>query len=293
MGRQADETPPTAAVTVHWLGVAGVAIAAGERCVLIDPYFSRLPLRRLALGRPLPDEARIAAAWQQLPARVAAIAVGHTHVDHALDLPVLARLTAAPVFGSASLDALLARSGLPRRATVCRPGETRALPGLGHLTVMEGAHGGVLLGRPPFPGTIEAAGPYPLPARAYRAGTVLILDLTLAGQRFVHVGSAGMPASALPEGRCDVLFLCVPGWRAQPDYPAAYLRRLQPRRIVPVHFDRLTRPLDDPRVLQPGPVMARVIDLPGFLARLRDVAPDIPVVLPRLWGALDFGEHSA
>lgn len=188
MCSRTDETPRPASVTVHWLGAAALAIASNGRCMLIDPYFSRLPLHRLVTGRPLPDEARITAAWRRLPSSVAAIVVGHTHIDHALDLPALARLADAPVFGSASLAALLARAGLPARATVCRPGDTCELPGLGRLTVFAGAHGGVLLGRPPLPGEIAPAGAYPLPARAYRAGAVLILDVTIAGRRFVHVG---------------------------------------------------------------------------------------------------------
>lgn len=274
-------------VTVHWLGAAGLTIAAGDRCVLIDPYFSRLPLRRLVAGTPLPDTASIESAWQRLPAKVIAVVVGHTHIDHALDLPALARLTDAPLFGNASLDALLGRAGLPGRVTVCHPGHTHGLPPLGQLTIFAGAHGGVLFGRSPFLGEIETAGPYPLRARGYRAGDVLIFDLTVANRRFIHVGSAGAPVGMLPEGDCDALFLCVPGWSAQPDYPAACLRRLHPRRIVPIHFDRLTQPLCDACAVQPDRLMARLIDLPGFLARLHAVAPDTPVVLPRPWSPME------
>ena len=270
-------------VTVHWLGAAGVAIASGGRCVLIDPYFSRLPLPRLLAGTPLPDPARIAAAWQRLPGAVSAVAVSHTHIDHALDLPALARLTDAPIFGNASLAALLTRAALPRRVDVCHPGDARTLPPLGRLTVFAGAHGGLLFGRPPLPGEIAPDGPQPLRARGYRAGEVLVFDLTITGRRFVHVGSAGVAADALPEGACDVLFLCVPGWRTQPDYPAAFLRRLRPQRIVPIHFDRMTRPLDDPRTRQPDPLIMRLLDLPGFLERLHSAAPDIPVLWPPLW----------
>jgi L-ascorbate metabolism protein UlaG (beta-lactamase superfamily) len=275
---RAQNLPKT---TVTWLGAAGLAIVSGGRCVLVDPYFSRLPLRRLAVGMSLPDEARIEAALANLPP-VAAILVGHTHIDHAFDVPSIARRTAAPVFGSADLDALLTRAGLPQRVTVCRPGNTYALPQLGRFTAFRGAHGGVLLGRPPLPGPLAPQGPYPLRARDYRAGEVLVFDITVGECRIVHVGSAGVADAAPPEGRCDALFLCVPGWQSQPDYPAAYLRRLQPVRIAPFHVDRLDRPLDHPRVLKLPPLVARLTNLPGLLSRLHDLAPDIPVCIPPL-----------
>jgi L-ascorbate metabolism protein UlaG (beta-lactamase superfamily) len=214
--------------------------------------------------------------------------VGHTHIDHALDIPSIARRTQAPIFGSASLDALLGRADLPQRVSAVRPSDCRALPGMGNLAVYAGAHGGVLFGRPPLPGEVARTGPYPLRAREYQSGAVMVFDLTIAGRRLVHVGSAGLPRGPLPEGPCDALFLCVPGWRAQPDYPAVFLQRLQPRRIVPIHFDHMTRPLDDPRVQQPDSLVSRLLNLSGFLARLRSLAPGTPVLLPRLWEPVPF-----
>ena len=268
------------AVTTRWLGVAGVEIAWNGRSLLIDPYFSRLPLRRLLVGRPQPDEARIAAAWQRLSATPAAMAVTHTHADHALDIPALAQRTSAPIFGSASLDALLARAGLAARGTVCRPGETQDLPSFGRLRVFAGSHGRFLFGRPPLPGQIDPRGGYPLSAREYRVGEVLVFDIAVSGRRFVHVGSAGVPAGATPEGTCNALFLCVPGWQADEGYPAVFLRRLQPRLIVPIHMDAMTHPLGDPRAAGPGALAARWLDLPGFLRRLERAAPGIPVRPP-------------
>jgi L-ascorbate metabolism protein UlaG (beta-lactamase superfamily) len=275
-----NQQQPDDAVMFRWLGVAGVEIAWGGRSLLLDPYFSRLPLRRLLVGRPQSDETRIAAAWQRLSAEPAAIAVTHTHADHALDIPALAQRTPAPIFGNASLDALLTRAGIPARVTVCRPGDVHDLPSFGRLTVFAGSHGRFLFGRPPLPGQIDAAGAYPLAAREYRVGDVLVFDVTVNGRRFVHVGSAGVPAGATPAGACDALFLCVPGWRADEDYPAAFLRHLRPQVIVPLHMDRMTRPLDDPRAMRPGPLAARWLDLPGFLTRLERLAPGIPVRLP-------------
>ena len=270
-------------VTFRWLGVAGVEIACGNRSLLIDPYFSRLQLLQLLAGRPQPDAARITDALRRLSAIPAAIAITHTHLDHALDVPLLARQFAAPLFGSTGLDALLTRAGLPDRTTICRPGDLHEIPSFGRLRVWAGSHGQFLLGRPPFPGQINRRGKYPLPARGYRVGDVLVFDIEFNGRRFVHVGSAGVPTGALPAGACDVLFLCVPGWQADENYPAVFLRQLRPRLIVPIHIDRMTCPINDPRATHLNPLAARWLDLPGFLKRLEKLAPGIPVRQPSLW----------
>ena len=272
----------TDAVTVRWLGVAGVEIAWGGRSLLIDPYFSRLSLHRLLAGRPQPDTVRIAAAFRNLTAEPAAIAITHTHIDHALDVPVLAQCTKAQFFGNSGVNALLARAGHPQRATVCHPGDRYDIPGMGCLNVFAGSHGRFLFGRPPLPGHIHLDEGYPLFAREFRGGDVLVFDITVHNLRIIHVGSAGVPAGVTPEGACDILFLCVPGWQADANYPGAFLTRLRPHVIVPIHMDRMTCPVDDPRAEHPGMLTARGLDLPGFLTHLARLAPDVPVRLPHL-----------
>lgn len=278
----------TDAVTVRWLGVAGVELAWHGKSLLLDPYFSRLPLRRLIAGRPQPDPARIETAWRNLTASPVAMAVSHTHADHALDIPDLAQRTPALVLGTTDLDALLTRAGLAARVTVCPPGHIHDLPSFGRLAVFAGSHGRFLFGRPPLPGHLDPSGSYPLSAREYRAGDVLVFDVTIANQRFVHVGSAGVPTGVLPEGACEALFLCVPGWQTDANYPAVFLQRLRPRVIIPIHTDRMTCPLTDPCAAHPGGLAARWLGLPGFLTRLARVAPGIPVQMPQLWAITKF-----
>lgn len=280
---QPDTADP---VTLRWLGCAGVEIAWNGQSLLIDPYFSRLPLRRCVAGRPRPDLDRIAAAWNRLSAKPCALAVTHTHIDHALDIPELAKRSAARILGSESLHALLTRAGAAERVTICKPGDVHELPAFGRLSVFAGAHGNFLLGRPPFPGDIPNSGGYPLTAAEYRTGEVLMYDVTVHGRRFVHGGSAGLPQGAMPEGACDVLLLCVPGWQASKNYLPALLEKLQPRRIVPFHHDNMAAPLEDARAARFGPLAARWLDLEGFIRHLRCVAPDVPVHLPELWNPI-------
>ena len=94
------------------LGAAGMACRTAEQTVLIDPYLSRIGKPELLFGRPVPDEQRIERYLDALPAPLTAILVSHTHVDHALDVPALARRLDCVFVGSRSLDVLLRAHGL-------------------------------------------------------------------------------------------------------------------------------------------------------------------------------------
>src|SRR5262245_32508571 len=82
-------------VCVTWLGTAGFAIAYADHVLLFDPYLTRASLSRCLLAPLQPD----AALAQRLIPRADAIVLSHTHFDHALDVPVIARQTGARVFG--------------------------------------------------------------------------------------------------------------------------------------------------------------------------------------------------
>src|SRR5271157_115056 len=95
-------------VRVVWLGTAGFAIESGGFVVLIDPYVTRASF--VSLFAPLRPDLRAIA--RHVP-RADAIIVGHTHFDHALDVPAIAQRTGARVFGSRSAAALCRASGVP------------------------------------------------------------------------------------------------------------------------------------------------------------------------------------
>ena len=80
-----------AGLEIRWLGVSGYRLTYEGVSIFIDPYVSRVPLRALLLRRrALPDPALIE-RYAGAPGTVAGVLVGHTHFDHAVDAPALAR----------------------------------------------------------------------------------------------------------------------------------------------------------------------------------------------------------
>ena len=80
------------------------------------------PGRRLLRRRALPDLAMIE-RYAAAPGKVAGVLVGHTHFDHAVDAPALARRYGARAYGSASLGHLMRPHGLGELAVEVVPHE--------------------------------------------------------------------------------------------------------------------------------------------------------------------------
>src|SRR3954469_2627183 len=95
------DLPP--GLEISWLGVSGYRLTYEGVSIFIDPYVSRVPLRALLLRRTaLPDPALVE-RYLSVPGEVAAVLVGHTHFDHAVDAPAVVRRYGCPAYGSDSL----------------------------------------------------------------------------------------------------------------------------------------------------------------------------------------------
>lgn len=259
------------AVSIRWLGTAGHIVESARTTLLIDPFLTRPALGRLL--RPLaPDEAAIAA---RLPARVDAVVCGHSHYDHLLDAPAIARRTGALVIGSRSTCNFARASGVAEAQLreVPASGGTVAVGDM-TITMVPSLHGLVFLHRVPAPGEVTA--PPRLPARAwdYKMGGAFGVLVETNGVRVYHNGSANLVDAALAGHRADVVLVGLAGRKATPDYLGRLCGALMPQLIVPTHHDAFFAPLDGGVHLLPG------IDLDGFVAEARARAPAAAVVTP-------------
>src|SRR5258707_1676255 len=80
-----------AGLEVEWLGVSGYRMSFEGKPLFIDPYLSRVPFGDLLRRKPtLPDPAALD-RFVHAPGDVVGVLVGHTHFDHAVDAPAIAR----------------------------------------------------------------------------------------------------------------------------------------------------------------------------------------------------------
>ena len=258
--------PPGLELT--WLGTAGFRLAYQGVVVWIDPYVTRLPLADLVRRRAVPPSDEAVARWVD---RADAVLVGHTHFDHALDVPAIARRTGARVFGSRSLEHLMGLHGLAERATVVEPHHDYEV-GPFRFHFVPSVHSKLQLGLGiPYSGELTCEHLDDLTPQAYRCGQVFGVAIEVAGIRFYHQGSADFVEDELRERGVDVFLCGISGRRFTPRYVERIIARLQPSVIVPTHYDDFFRPLGGESRFSFN------VNLTGFADEVRAASRDLPI----------------
>lgn len=252
----------TAGVRVRFAGVATLVFDDGETVWMTDGFFSRPPALRTLFAAIGPDAAVVDASLRRLGVtKLAAVVPVHSHYDHAMDSPLVAQRTGALLVGGASTLQIGRGAGLAEaQMREVKPGDTLQL-GQFTLRFIASRHS-------PTPyssghGHEPITAPLAPPARVsrYREGEVWSIAVTHAsGRRFLVQGSAGIVPGALANVRADTVFLGT-GTLGKKDeaYRTAYwnetVKATGAKRVVPIHYDDFTIPLDVP--LQASP---RLID---------------------------------
>ena len=232
-----------AGLEVTWLGVSGYRLTYQGVSVFIDPYVSRVPVRSLLLRRlAMPDESMID-RYASAPGPVAGVLVGHTHFDHAVDAPAIARRYRAKAYGSSSLARLMRLHGLGGLAVEVVRHEPYEL-GPFVVRFVPSRHSKLILGRRvPMDGELTCDHLHGLAPGAYKCGAVWGIRIDVAGVSFYHQGSANLDDGELRDGPVDVFLAGIAGRSVTPRYWERILPRLDPRIVVPTHYDNFFSPL--------------------------------------------------
>jgi L-ascorbate metabolism protein UlaG (beta-lactamase superfamily) len=232
-----------AGLELSWLGVSGYRLTYEGVSLFVDPYVSRVPLRSLLLRRlAMPDEAMLD-RYAGAPGVVAGVLVGHTHFDHAVDAPALARRHEAKAYGSSSLGHLMRLHGLGHLAVEVVPHQPYDL-GPFVVRFVPSRHSKLLFGRKvPMDGELTCDHLHGLAPGAYKCGAVWGIRIDVAGITLYHQGSANLDDGELRDGPVDVFLAGIAGRSVTPRYWERILPRLDPRIVVPTHYDNFFSPL--------------------------------------------------
>lgn len=259
-----------------FLGVSTLLFDDGETQFLTDGFFSR-PLN--VFGQIEPDLARITSTLQRAGiARLAAVIPFHSHYDHAMDAPEVAKRTGAFLIGSASTANIGRGWGLSEeRIRVFRAGERLTFGrfdiDVGLSRHSPGSEGGIIA---------EPLKP-PVPASAYKEGGTYALLVTHHGRKLL----LGVPGEG-HNVQAEVVFLnlAVLGHTGhEEDYWRDIWQRAvvatKARRVIPVHWDFFFFPLE--AGLSPIPAAANVLQI---LSRL-GAASGVDVQCAPLWAKVN------
>jgi L-ascorbate metabolism protein UlaG (beta-lactamase superfamily) len=271
-------------VAMRWLGVAGIELSVDGRTLVIDPFVSRPPARRLWAGRVASDGALVA---EKVP-YCDVVLVTHAHWDHIMDVPEVARRTGAAVYGSPNACALLQALGVaPAQLHRLAAGDRLRL-GAFAVEVLPAVHR-TALGRPIFTGPLRRELAPPLRLRDYRMDLDFSFAVGAAGYRLLAWSSE----RAAPAVAADIL--CVKPFATRPAFYAELLRAVRPRLVIPIHWDGFLRPLSKPlRPMLRPPCWSmrplRRVDLAEFRQVIQGIAPGTAVFVPEIFRSYDLGD---
>jgi len=278
------------AVRLTHLGAAGWEITAGDLTILLDPYLSRLRYRGrfgsvdapAAPGdtRPVfgpdddlvPDTATIDAHIT----RADYILHSHSHFNHTLDMPYIARKTGARVMGTESTINLARGGGVPESQLFpVRGGEDYDF-GAFSVKVVPSLHS-ALNGKHYFDSRVvprDFHGPRRMDNDI--EGGTLAYFLRVAGHRILWFGSMNYLEREVQGLRPDVAMIAAARQRLEiHDYTRRLLRALGlPRLVIATHWDEQSLPFGAPQD-------ARLWEAQVFVKEVKKASPRSRMIVPR------------
>ncbi len=257
-----------AGLEIQWLGTAGFRLSYEHTTLVIDPYLSRSSLPAVARSRPLGVRSEIV---ERLVPAADAILVGHTHFDHALDVPLIASTHGAPVYGSSSMVHLLDLHGHDDLAREVTPHATYEI---GPFTVRfrPSRHSKLLAGLAvPADGELTCDALDHLGSGQYRCGQVWGIAIEVAGTTLYHQGSADLIEDEIRDRGVDVFLCGIAGRMWTRRFTERAIGALDPKVIVAHHHDDFFRPVEDAMGFSFN------VNLGGFAGDVDRFAPAIPV----------------
>jgi len=292
---EANTPPPPGALTVRYTGCATLVFTDGENTIVIDGWFSRPGPFRFLLGEIGPDLDAIERGLEaNALTRADVVFPVHSHYDHAMDSPEVAKRLGAVLLGSSS-TAMIGRGwGLPESQIRVVADRERIEIGAFTLVPIESSHFQFAdpamreraLGDP----TITEPVVPPVPAFDYKLGIPYALLIEHPQGRVLIQGSAGFIEGGLEGIEADVVFLGAGGLGSQTEqYRETYWRetveRTGAQRVIPIHWDGLMGPIEGPFR---GPLRVVALAIGGgegtlaFLKKQEAAHPEIRIeTLPR------------
>lgn len=294
-GARAKKTDARGEVSLKYLGAAGWEITDGRTVILVDPYLSRV---RHALYEPTPappgdsrrvftDDDTVAPDTAAIDARITRadyVLVHHSHFDHVMDVPYIARKTGATVVGHESVTNVMRAHGIPDdKLITVRGGEDYEF-GTFSLRVIPSLHSALSNKHYFDPGVIPRDIKTPLKFRDLIEGGSLSYLVRLGGHGILTFGSMNYIEREMEGLRPDVVLVGANRGRLQiHDYTGRLMRALgSPPLVIPTHWDNLFLPFEASQ--EPWLRHAR-----EFADEVKRASPRSEVLIPKYFEPIKLG----
>lgn len=242
-------------VKVTFLGTSSLLFDDGHTQLLIDGFISRPSLPKMLFRAIKTDEDTVDSVFKKIGVdnyKLKGLFIAHTHYDHAFDLAYIAKQTGTHVYGSESAINIGFGGGIKKKQMSVY--EVNRAMQFGDFTVT------VLLSKhsPTFDEGDKVTRPLKQPARAldYHEDSSYDFLITHNHKTFLVIPSANYIEGALDDIRADVMFLGIGVLGKQEStfqhtYYEQTVGKVQPKLIIPIHWDDFNQPLTDNLVALP------------------------------------------
>ncbi|MEU8331473.1 MBL fold metallo-hydrolase [Micromonospora sp. NPDC048839] len=275
------------AVSFRWWGTAGWRVDISDRTVLVDPFLSRIDtgLFTGAFQTATPLTVRADLIDPRVD-RAMTVLVTHTHWDHFMDVPHIAKRTGARVFGTLTAYHLGLAYGLPStQLSAVKGGEVLDF-GDHSVEVVGSLHSRNPSYSVAFPGVRVTQPPQPATIADLPEGDTLGYLLRVDGGPSVYfTGASDVAERNLTGLSPDVAMVAMQSATTTGDYLPRLLAGLDyPKVIVPVHYDNFETPLENPPTVADTD-RARLTEM---IAAVRRISPRSRVLVPEYETAYHF-----
>ncbi|MFE3577027.1 MBL fold metallo-hydrolase [Lysinibacillus sp. NPDC059133] len=237
-------------IKVTFLGTSSLLFDDGSTQIMIDGFISRPPLlKMLPFSTVKTDANAVNKAFKKIGIdnnKLRGLFIAHTHYDHALDLAYIAKQTGTHVYGSESAINIGLGNGINMKQMSVYEVNTAMQFGDFTVTVLQSKHS------PTFDEGVKIKEPLKQPAKAldYHEDSSYDFLITHHNKTFFVKPRANYIEGALDDIHADVLFLGIGVLGAQDqDFQNMYyeqtVQKIQPKLIIPIHWDNFNKPLTD------------------------------------------------
>ena len=243
---------------ITFLGTTTLLFADGTDQILFDAHFTRPSIEKYVVGAYVETNTGLCDRLIERHHidRLRAIFVSHTHHDHVMDAPYVARKCGATVYGSISAKNVALGGGVPEDKTVVfQHGSEYSIGGY-KIRILKSLHSKPNklnddLGQP-----IERPLVQPASLRDYKEGGSYDFFIQHNGQNILIRPSFNYIEGQLDGIRADILFLGVAGLAKaneamEEKFFAETVEKTKARLVIPVHWDNFFAPLDQPSLDMP------------------------------------------
>ncbi len=256
------QTSTQSSLTATYMGTSTILFNDGETQILIDGFFTRPDLKTVMFGslQSNPDVVRQSLAKLNI-SKLDLVAVVHSHHDHAMDAPEVAKQTGAIVLGSESTANIARGAGLPESQIHPVTGTESLQVGNFRITMIASKHTPVPAPIARLTGigkTIDQ--PLPQPARLWKfnEGGSYAVHLSHPSGNILVQASGGFIPGLLADYPAETVFYGIASLSKQPpEFQQQYYEETiiltGAKHIIPIHWDNFFKPLHLP--LTPFPTV--------------------------------------